>query len=744
MKLAAAFALLLLASTASAAPDAAQPGPRRRALVVGIDRYAASARWSDLEGAANDARDVAALLVARFGYRPEDVTVLLDRTATREAILGAWRHVLVEPAAPGDLGVFYYAGHGSQILNLLSPKPGHLDETIFPSDGRDIRDVELGRLAEEAADRGLRLTVVLDSCHSGSATRGLAPGGKVRAGKPEVEHPISDGSPRPAPEKKGVLTLSAARAEQLAGEAVRDGVPHGAFTAALLDTLAGSAPEVSAEAVHVRVNALVKALRASQDPGLEGSAERRAAPLFTPPMGGAQGKPVVAMAAVKDGLAELRGGAAMGLSEGATLVRAGAGPQVRLTVKEVLGFARATARVAAPQDGDLAGVATGDLFEVERPALAAPEPLRIEVGEPLPLAAVEAAARALAPLKAAKGLFLVADPVAEAPTHVLSWRGGAWRLTDPDGREAALGARVDAAAVLKALRPGVKGGAPPALFVRLPVPAEVAARLPWPADARAPVVAERDPARADDLLAGRPGIAGPEYALLRRGATAKAGACATDLQVPARTDWQPLPTKAQLLAEGPAGMTPVQALAARLDGLGLRLGRVHAWLTLRAPQDDPDFPWRLEITEGGRPAGEAAVGPQAKLSLALVRTGPGAVQRFPYVFAIDCKGAIDVAWPEPGRQPDKVPAAGAAGDRIPLNTVDLDGTVGRYTFLLMAADEPIPSVETIVQGAVTRGPPPQPDTLEGLLLGLGRSRGLAKQMEKFVLQRASLLAAPPP
>ena len=130
-----AVAIIGFPGPTSASPPTA---PRRRALIIGIDAYSASPRWQSLDGAANDARDMAELLRSRYGYGAEDVTVLLDGQATREAILAAFKRVLVEPSTPGDLGVFFYAGHGSQVRNLKSPKPDKLDETIVPADGLDI------------------------------------------------------------------------------------------------------------------------------------------------------------------------------------------------------------------------------------------------------------------------------------------------------------------------------------------------------------------------------------------------------------------------------------------------------------------------------------------------------------------------------------------------------------------------------------------------------------------------------
>ncbi|MCM2334779.1 MAG: hypothetical protein NDI82_12645, partial [Anaeromyxobacteraceae bacterium] len=261
---------------------------------------------------------------------------------------------------------------------------------------------------------------------------------------------------------------------------------------------------------------------------------------------------------------------------------------------------------------------------------------------------------------------------------------------------------------------------------------ELAAALPWAAEPRAPVVAVGEAAEADYLLSGRLGPAGPEYALLRRGATAGEGACSLDFQLPVRSAWVPA-----------ASADAALRAAATLDDAALRVGRIHGWLTLRAPQDDDAYPWRLELSSGGRRIEGEQVSPGSEIDLSLVRGGPGADRRFPYVFAIDCKGAIDVAWPEPGKEPDRLPGAGAEDqERLSLGTVELDDTRGRYTFLLMASDEQLPSLEAIVQAAVTRGPPPAGTPVSELLVGLGRTRALARSPRKFTFQRLGFVAAP--
>ena len=163
--------LLLLALMAASMPVSAQ---QKRAVVVGINTYAppesaggfALRKWKDLAGAVNDAEAMATLLETRFGF--DDIVLLTEQEATREAILSALTDLEASSAA-GDVAVFYYAGHGSQIRNTGSTELDGLDETIVPSDvpdgAEDIRDKELRVYFNSLLDKGTELTLIFDSCH---------------------------------------------------------------------------------------------------------------------------------------------------------------------------------------------------------------------------------------------------------------------------------------------------------------------------------------------------------------------------------------------------------------------------------------------------------------------------------------------------------------------------------------------------------------------------------------------------
>ena len=172
---------------------AAAPPRARRALLVGIDDYRHVSR---LEGPVNDARAMASFAAGGMGFAQRDIKLLLNEEATRDGILTAIEEWLVAGTQPGDEAFLFFSGHGFQQPDTDGDEEDGLDETLVPvgavvNAGKVegmITDDEiaaaLGRLS------GRRVRVVIDACHSGTATRSI--GGDWR----HVKTPrLPDGSP---------------------------------------------------------------------------------------------------------------------------------------------------------------------------------------------------------------------------------------------------------------------------------------------------------------------------------------------------------------------------------------------------------------------------------------------------------------------------------------------------------------------------------------------------------------------
>src|SRR5262245_36402714 len=82
----------------------ASPAQRKLALLVGINKYKAK-EIPSLEGPVNDVHRMQALLVGKFGFAPEDVTLLTDEQATHAGIVEQFRSI-AQKANPGDIVIF--------------------------------------------------------------------------------------------------------------------------------------------------------------------------------------------------------------------------------------------------------------------------------------------------------------------------------------------------------------------------------------------------------------------------------------------------------------------------------------------------------------------------------------------------------------------------------------------------------------------------------------------------------------
>ncbi len=209
---------------------------RRYALLIGINEYANSQDTlpiKPLRFAANDARDLANLLIQKGGYAPEDVQLLLNGQATRAAIYAALRS-LRSKVREEDTVLIFFSGHGT----VGPARDGTAHYYLVPSDGRlddlyqtAIRDDAFEELVGQLPAK--KVLILLDACHSGGV------GGKLAKG---VTNPLVQTTPGRnsfMEAGEGRVILAASRPEQVSIE--DDQVRHGVFTHFLLEALGGKA-----------------------------------------------------------------------------------------------------------------------------------------------------------------------------------------------------------------------------------------------------------------------------------------------------------------------------------------------------------------------------------------------------------------------------------------------------------------------------------------------------------------------
>jgi hypothetical protein len=285
------LALALLACLVDPARGADEPPPARHALLVGIGDYE-SPRVPDLRGPVNDVLLMKRILETRFGFRTGDIRVLTNEAATRAAILAALKR-LVASAGPRDVVYFHYSGHGSQTPDRSHDEADRKDETLVPRDGRlrDVPDITDDEIAEILG--GLKTphaVLVLDSCHSGTATRDVVVQARRLPPDDRTElYPKESGArDRAIVETLGqhyVLFTGAAENEQ-ALDGPFGGRHHGFFTLALAHTVAASPPDASVRSLMKGVARDFRVFRARfglmkmPEPQLEAPRGRLDLPLF--------------------------------------------------------------------------------------------------------------------------------------------------------------------------------------------------------------------------------------------------------------------------------------------------------------------------------------------------------------------------------------------------------------------------------------------------------------------------------
>jgi hypothetical protein len=281
-----------------------QPGtfhdvkPRYISLLIGISDYQhfsarGPAGQTDLQGPLNDVERMRASL-RRWGFGdPGSTKVLVNESASRTGVLQALDWLATATTDSTDVVVVYYSGHGSYATDADGDERrlatnDTLDEGLVPWDAQNIHDGAQLILDDEIRERLGRLktrnvTVLLDACYSGTATR--APGqSETRRAKGPVGPATSGaasarGTSLDLLQQPGHTLITAASAQQLADEQLfrEDQKIFGVFTYYLTRVLDAARPSARYDEVMQEVRLAMSNAFLPQTPQLEGD---QSAPLF--------------------------------------------------------------------------------------------------------------------------------------------------------------------------------------------------------------------------------------------------------------------------------------------------------------------------------------------------------------------------------------------------------------------------------------------------------------------------------
>lgn len=304
-----------------AEPSAGAPPPLR-ALLIGIDRYLPNSLrdgpyYPSLRGAVADVERVERYLLGALETPPERLRKLTapypglpatpagdDGRPTYANLVAAFQRLEAE-CERGDHALVHYSGHGGRTRTAAPELKGEgaLDECLVPMDVGDpgvryLRDLDLAAFLARMDAKGVFVTLVLDCCHSGGATRRnlrvrgvdrvdgtLRPADSLLATADEIAaawRRLAAGATRSvqlgegrALRPRGYALLAACRPHERALEDSIDGAPPGgALTHYLLAALREMGGGATYRGLHAALVARIHTRYPSQTPMLEGEGDR--------------------------------------------------------------------------------------------------------------------------------------------------------------------------------------------------------------------------------------------------------------------------------------------------------------------------------------------------------------------------------------------------------------------------------------------------------------------------------------
>jgi hypothetical protein len=345
---------------------------RRHALLIGVQDYSGTG-FGSLSGTRNDVSLVRDLLTReRFGFKPSDITELLDERATHGAVLAAIG-ALAERAERDDIVYIHYSGHGSTARDANGDEKHESGEdstfvafgarrgveaakqegaargsTPAGLDDYDILDDEIEAALSVLAAKTRHVVFVADACHSGTSTRGTDVVATRGIDSDPRPHP-AENSASPADARASWIAVGAAKDDELARE-YRAGEKengtervYGAFTWFWVKALETSASDDTWQLVFDRAKVMMKGAGLSQNPEIEGDGAKMKV------FGGIGAIPKKFTVTRVYPVIEVNAGSFAGISEGSEfqLERNGALTGTKLTVKKASPFTCEAAETAS-------------------------------------------------------------------------------------------------------------------------------------------------------------------------------------------------------------------------------------------------------------------------------------------------------------------------------------------------------------------------------------------------------------
>lgn len=213
---------LILATLLPIQVEAKVGNQQNKALLIGISSYGPACSYGDLEYCHKDAMDLFNVLVDQYDWKPSDIRILLNESATEENIIDGIQWLKKSCRKTDSTAIFYFSGHGDFFADVqaIPNRDEPRDQSLVPYDGDSstgenyIFDDSLkGYFSDFNSDETI---LILDSCYSGGIIGELG--------------------------YEGNMILSSCRANEMCSEGGigNNWVENGVYTYCILDALRGA------------------------------------------------------------------------------------------------------------------------------------------------------------------------------------------------------------------------------------------------------------------------------------------------------------------------------------------------------------------------------------------------------------------------------------------------------------------------------------------------------------------------
>jgi uncharacterized caspase-like protein len=259
------------------------------ALCIGINDYPGT--QNDLSGCVNDATDWYQELEKR-GFK---VSSLLNSKATKSNVVEAMTKIVADTGSK-DISVITYSGHGTWVPDDEGDEADGRDEALCPYDitkGKVLDDDEIFDIFSQR-NRGARIVMISDSCHSGSVAkmslempnivkkpaqirkvRFLNPSYYLKNDRAIQAAKRVENTKAKGPIRDAVVLLAACKDDEYSYDAEFNGRPNGAFTYAALNTLRSLSADADYLAWYKEIRKCLPNVQYPQSPALSCSAAQR-------------------------------------------------------------------------------------------------------------------------------------------------------------------------------------------------------------------------------------------------------------------------------------------------------------------------------------------------------------------------------------------------------------------------------------------------------------------------------------